>query len=64
MNGKPETKTAAPGSTASRTPGPRRATPARGSTAKVAPTTSFRPSVRSFTMFMLPVMGGMGPSTV
>ena len=35
-----------------------------GSTAKLAPTASFRPSVRSFTMFMLPVTGGMGPSTV
>ena len=35
-----------------------------GSTAKVAPRTSSRPSVRSFTTFMLPVMGGMGPRTV
>ena len=35
-----------------------------GSTAKDAPTTSFSPSVSSLTTFMLPVIGGMGPSTV
>jgi hypothetical protein len=35
-----------------------------GSTAKVAPSTSFKPSVSNFTMFMLPVIGGIGPRTV
>ncbi len=35
-----------------------------GSTANVAPTTSSSPSVSSFTTFMLPVIGGIGPKTV
>ena len=35
-----------------------------GSTAKVAPTTSSSPSVKSLTTFILPVTGGMGPRWV